>query len=520
MINSSPASLNKFTLNISIPSEEGISFNKGEILKGQVQEIKNNGLISIFIKGKLIEAFSEVMVNKGQQLFLMVDDMKDGKVVLRVLTPELLGKIENANLANTLKEIGLPSDQNHLLVVKKLIQHNLPVTHDNIKNILRAVNMLGGLTPKNLEIAALAIAKDVPVNKISLTALAQFADGKHNISNLIKELVGLIKGLENYTPTNKNATSPVASEPRPVASNVAERTGVRQDGRVVVNQPSRGESLPGADKSTLPSNLGQTIINANLNTSSETVLKPSSTFSTMANNPVTSSIFSLLNQLTEEIVLPLKNDMSPVEQRAALVESLRFNLINEKELLRGLNLIRDILQQKENLGIDKNVITSLMDKVSDIEKELVGQRLLNVISKFSVDNNPNFYYLSFPVKVDDDYRLCQLKINKNAPRLSLEDMDHIKFIVSLETGNLGLVLFHVEWHKNKTLQLQGVVETRTVCDHIDNRIGELTDALTNMGYVVDYKGVKVAKTDEPLRLQFKEVDEDEVVKPFVIDIRV
>lgn len=519
MINNNSVSFNKFTLNISIPSAEGISFNKGEILKGQVQDIKNNGLISIFIKGKLIEAFSEVLVNKGQQLFLMVDDMKDGKVFLKVLTPEMLGKIENANLANTLKEIGLPSDQNNLLIAKKLIQHNLPVTQENVKTLLRAANMLGGLTPKNLEIAGLALAKDVPVNRTYLTALAQFADGKHNISNLIRELAVLIKGLENYSAPNKNDAGTLQSEPRPIAPNMPEQTGVRQDGRVLVNQPGRAESYPlVADKAPQPNSPGQALINTSINVSNEAFVRPGSTFTPMSKNPVNAGIFQLLNQIAEELVLPVKNDASPKVQREALINALKLNLTNEKELLKGLNLLKDILQQKDNLGINKSVINSLMEKVGEIERELVGQKLLNVISKFSADNNPNFYYLSFPVKVNEEYRLCQLKINKDAPKLSLQDMEQIKFIVSLETGNLGLVLFHVEWHKSKTLQLQGVVETKAVSDYIDAHIGELTQALTNMGYAVNYKGIKVAKTDEPLRLQFKEVDE--VVKPFVIDIRV
>lgn len=517
MIRSSSASFNKFTLNISAPSGEGISFNKGEILKGQVQDIKNNGLISILIKGKLIEALSEVIVNKGQQLFLMVDDMKEGKVILKVLTPEMLGKIENANLSNTLKEIGLPPDQNHLLIAKKLIQHNLPVTADNIKNILKGVNILGGLTPKNLEIASLAVAKDVPINNASLTAMAQFVDGKENISSLVKELEGLIKTLENYSSPTKTTINPLLSESKPAITNVTEQNLAGKDGKLIVNQTViKTENLSIADKAPLPQKVSQPISSI-INTPNEAVFRTSNTPTTITANPLNTSILQLINQLTELITLPI-NNTSPQEQRETIIESLRANLTNEKELIRGLVLIKVILQQKENLGIDKTVINSLIDKVSQLEKEIVGQRLLNVMAKFSADNNPDFYYLAFPVKVDEEYRLCQLKINKNDAKLALEDMDYIKFIVSLETGNLGLVLFHVEWHKNKKLQLQGVVETKVVSDHIDNHIGELTNALTDMGYIVDYKGIKVAKTDEPLRLQFKEVDE--VVKPFVIDIRV
>ena len=43
----SQVNLNKFSLNVPSTLESGLKFNQGEILKGQVQEIKEDRLISI-----------------------------------------------------------------------------------------------------------------------------------------------------------------------------------------------------------------------------------------------------------------------------------------------------------------------------------------------------------------------------------------------------------------------------------------------------------------------------------------
>lgn len=193
----SQVNLNKFTLNISSTSESGLKFNQGEILKGQVQEIKGNGLISMNIKGKIIDALSTVEVNKGQQLFLMVDNIKDGKAILKVLTPEKLNKMENSNLSNNLKEMHLPAHDKNIQMAKKLIQHNLPLTAENLKIISKGVNLLNGVTPRNLELVGMAMAKGAPITPQTLESLVQFVEGKSNLASLTNETVNILNQMES-----------------------------------------------------------------------------------------------------------------------------------------------------------------------------------------------------------------------------------------------------------------------------------------------------------------------------------
>lgn len=514
-----PISFNNFTLNLAKALDEGISFNKGELLRGQVQEVKDNGLVSIFIKGKLIEAFSEVMVNRGQQLYLMVDDMRDGRVVLKVMTPELLGKIENANLASTLKEIGIAPEQNNLQMAKKLIQHNLPVNNDTIKAMARGVSLLGAATPKNLEIVGTALANNTPVSKAALTAMANFVDNKADLANVAKELMTVLNKVADANPALKgvilNLSTNTAAADRPIPAAMAANVLLTADKTTMPNltlnqaAPSPLNPIPAGGESVSLTNNPET-----------TGLNPLSNITGTDNLATATNVraLTLLNQLVNTLIVPINPDM-PANIRQEIGEALRTALTSEKDLLKGLNLVKDILTQKEIPGIEKGLISQLVKGIEEMEREVVGTKMFNVMTKFSADNNFNYYYFSFPVKINEEYRLCQLKIDKESGMNSLRDADNVKFIVSLDTKNLGLVLFHVDWHKNQMLNLQGVVETPAVKQKIESNVNGLIKTLQAFGYTVDYQGIKIAALDEEL-MRVKLQETPEVVKPFVIDIRV
>lgn len=441
--------LNKFILSISGPSESALNFKQGEILTGQVQVVNKNGLVSIYLKGQLIDAQSTVAVSKGQQLFLMVEDMKDGKITLKVLTPESLNKMENSNLATTLKAMNLPVDDKNLQMVKKLIQHNLPVTSENIRIISKGVNTLNGVTPRNLELVGMAMAKGAPITPQALESLAQFIEGKSNSASLTKETASLL-------------------------------------GQMTSNTSVLSTSQTGG--------------NSNVQ-------------ATLSNN-----VFQLLKQINESMTLSV-NQGSSTDLAKEIAQGLKTNLANENDFLRGLSLVKTVLQRKEILEVPKNSLSLLINNLDEIEKELAGQKLTNVMSRLSADKDLDFYYLSFPIKIEDEYRLSQLKIAKNGGNKSLADMDNLKFVVSLDTRNLGLVLFHVEWQQGASLKIEGVVESDLALKHIETDVNKLVKGLEEHNYLVHYNGIIVStRGKEEMRVKLEE--KNEIVKPFIIDVKV
>ena len=186
---SNQVSLTRMMLNITTPQDQGLSLARGEILKGAVQDVKADGLVMIMLKGRLIEAVSEVIVKPGEQLYLVVDDFRNGKAYLKVLTPQGIEKIENASVSANLQAMGWPAKDEYVAMARKLLQHNLPVTGDNLKSLARSVNMLGGFTGRNLEIAAFALERELPLNQQTLLALLQHTSPESNVARLAENLI-------------------------------------------------------------------------------------------------------------------------------------------------------------------------------------------------------------------------------------------------------------------------------------------------------------------------------------------
>ena len=153
--------------------------------------------------------------------------------------------------------------------------------------------------------------------------------------------------------------------------------------------------------------------------------------------------------------------------------------------------------------------------------ELTGQKLFNFITRSNPDTPLNYYYFSFPVQIDEQYHLCQLRVDRENGKKSLHQQDQIRFIVSLNTERMGIVLFHVTWQRNHTLTLQGVVESGEVSRYLQTHLGNLVNSLERLGYLVNSLGIKVATDREELEdLRVRLTEQQQAVRPLGIDIRV
>jgi len=897
---SSQISLNKITLNVSSPKDGGVSLNKGELVKGIVQEVKPDGQVLLAIKGQVIEAVSEVPVKPGQELFLLVDDFRNGKTYLKIANPEMLGKIENANISANLLGMGISAKDETIALARKLMQYNMPVNADNLNELARNVKLLGGSNSKNVEIAAFALSRGIS-SREGLTALASFLSPRGNSVQLISALNRLIDILSAQIPATMQAeseTSPVNSarsalpintglatesaqlmanvqtpiksgeqllqklpndvlpqstiigvdEPKPapaqattIPASIPEETAssapMRASASIVLEEtvpatsrpaaatpgnvteepapavlkqasaasvtvveetvpatPRPAAAIPGnvteepapsvpgqasAESATVveetapgipktaaapavvaeesassipgqvsavmatvveenvpaihrqaaatpavvveepapsipgqavaasaivveetapvtprpaaatpgnvteepapsapgqaseasatvvgkaaPAVTGQSItipINVtaepdlaiprqtdptSVNTTEESAQRlplkseaagpnssivaeeaplanlkgetsPASTSpprnealpanqleqespgkapsgeqgSKIASSVVPEDETGINNKVLaenketglprvtmENIIKAVPTNMENIKPEAAQLlqtdsiglnksesdpSTLRSDLTSgssqEKLVLRLVNMLQTLVDQieidpttdkiseklqmntksetdiikalllVEDLNNDKRLgenLSSLKDiplRLDNLVKEISGQRLFNLSSRTPGDNLNSYFYFSFPVKMDNEYSLCQLKVNKDA-RKSLKNMDNINFVVSLNTSKLGIVLFHVNWQRQGNIKLQGVVQSQTTCNYLDNKIGELVNSLQNLGFKVSNLGIKVSQTTAEFNsVQPGLVDVKDRLRPLGIDVTV
>lgn len=570
----SQVSFNKIMLNIPTPQGEGVNFNKGEILKGLVQEVRDDGLVMLFIKGKLIEAASEVMVKSGQQLYLMVDEHRDGRTYLKVVTPQMMGEIENANLSASLREQGVASNQENVQMARKLLDYNLPVTTSNLNNLSREIKMLGGYNPRNLEIAAFALSRNIAVSPSTLSALAKFVtSGGHDVARLfngLAQVISLLNADDSMPPATSAQTapsdpqrsvlagtliSPVPSdaEANVTAQSLQTKSAVSFAEAIVYsslaerNQAAELQnSKPTVTAFSPAANSAETDINANLITNKSTVnpldrqniagvrgqnnigttTQTAESRALLAANMAADEIIAGTDRNFKEILdlvqrlfeaMTLKADDSP----GAAAQKLAAIIKSEPEVIKNLQVLGEILKNvkpEASNPVLKELTSDLISRLEGMEKEMTGQRLFNITARLPGENIINGYYFAIPVQIQNELHLCQLKIHRDAKK-SLQMQANIRFIVSLDTKNLGMVLFHVDWKRTGELNLQGVVENNKTLKYLNENRDTLIRKLQALGYKVTFSGIKLARPEamENLRPQLGEKTETPL-RPFSIDV--
>ena len=681
-------SLSKTMLNIATPKDQGLNLSKGEVLHGQVQGIREDGTVLLAIKGKVIEAATEVPVKQGQQLHLMVDDFRNGKTYLKVLTPQAMDRIENSNVSASLREMGIPAKEANIMMARKLLQHNLPVTQNNINDLSRAMSILGGSNERNAEIAVFAMSRSIPLNVQNLAALAQYISSDSEIGKLVESILqNLLKlgssgadtinrqpgqsfelrqavNLANaarqsltaeYLSANKPAaeqpaatgaktaaemqqagTRPTAEQPaqaaaragtaeqpaptgaktaagelqqagtrttaeqpaqaaaragtaeqpaltgaktaagelqqagtRPTAEQppqAAARAGaaeqpaptgaktaageLQQAGtRPTAEQPPQAAARAGAAEQPAPTGaktaageLQQSTARPVAEQAAQVIDRQTSGQPMPAENttareiPQSAGRLEMLEQSLNSSVKGMNETISRVmtvlrplldilqldvsDSGKGIAEKIQNFLYSEKDLIRGLVFLEDLLKNEISTG-KSPLMADLLAKIEGLEKELSGQRIFNFVSRQGGENSFNYYYFSFPVEIDSEYRLCQIRINKDAGKKSLINQQNIRFIVSLDTKKLGMVLFHVDWNRSQKIEIQGVVESRRVHNHIKANINQLLRGLEGLGYDITNLGIKVVdERDQFGRLKMGLEEVPSTIRPLGIDVTV
>ena len=202
------AAADRVVLNVNPALEAGARFTRGEILRGIVEEIKADGIISLLIKGKLINAVSEVNVSRGQNLYLLVDGYENNLTHLKLITTQGLTEPDDINLSVNLRSIDVDPNPDIIMIARKLLQHDLPVNQQNIAEILKAMDMVGGISARNLEAAIFALEHNVPFDKNIFPLINQFISSDGDLSRLIRELIQLLARME--TIVRSDSASPAA----------------------------------------------------------------------------------------------------------------------------------------------------------------------------------------------------------------------------------------------------------------------------------------------------------------------
>lgn len=521
-------SLSRVFLNINNPADKrGLVFNQGDILRGVVKDVDASGMVRVLIQGRLIEAMAEAAVNSGQNLNLLVEEVQPGRITLKVLTPEVMNRLEQANLAAQLKEIGFIPSEDNITLARNLLENHLPVNRSTMGQGVQILQHLGGSTPESLRAAAWAVKNNIPVNQELLARVMNFFNSKPDIASLYQQISQILARFQPSLDSAHTFTSPVP------ASSLAAQPDARAAGSQTTAAPGtfgqvydeadllRGASTAGINQSENPApgtasrgSSGLVVSNFQPGTGENVKQVPVSPSVLPAASTVTvSKLWPLVQTLLENLAVGGDGAAKPI------LAQLQQTVISRPDLLQGLLMTEGVL---ETSLPENHPLRELAAVIKGLEHELSGQQIVNTMSRFAPDTVFPGLYLTFPFQIDSNqYTMCELRLHRDQHQTNRQK-DTLQIAVSLDTPKMGIVLFHVTWKRSGTLDIQAVVEKETVRAFLQKHWTELSTGLEQQGYQVNNLGIKVAdaRTEaESLRpaLQSASVPN---IRPISIDITV
>jgi hypothetical protein len=472
-MHNNPLFLNRMSLDAAfLPGDGDTVFHKGELLQGLVKGINADGLVALWLKGRLIEAATQVKVEAGQTLMLMVDEVEAGQIRLKVMTPAGLQKTETETIAARLMEIGISPRDIHIQLARYLLAYNLPLNRSTLELMLKGTAILGGATRENMNLTAFQLSQGLPQHPAVLLALAQYVNPGSNVNSLRQDIIQLLSNAPNieFLLQQAGADNPRASAPQATANPAPVP---------VDTAPAPG---PAADSGT-----NRTPLSANTNIASST--PPPSNL-----NTTSAGLTMIGKDLLNQVLTLVRHELTVQEVQASqstpvLASRIGEMLRRQPELLRGLLLLQNLLEISVKDG-QQSLALTLQTKLQSYSRELLGQQVINLVPPPSQGDAPQCYF-SFPVQIGEQQRLCEFRIYGEEGQASLKDREQINVAISMDTPRLGPVAFHLSWHASRLIEMRSVVTKQASYRLMAPHLPELHQALRELGYTVRDHGLKI-----------------------------
>ncbi len=455
----------------------------GQVLAARVLEILAGGQALIMLNGEKILAETQVPMQKGQGVLLEVTGLQQGQLHLKVL-PDSGGEglpVAPEQVVKTLTQANLPVDDFHLGVVRELLQHNLPATPANIKQVLAVLQNLGSKEPTLITETVRLMARELPVTVAGA---------------LISAIVGVLEGgpepsqQQSFGQVRAALEQVVLSKPQPVPEpEVSQQVALKNPLPKLIQhleQILQGEKMPDANinrgASPTPRNLPVTpdalvkVLQDAIEYAGQETIK----YSGGSEKPVPQ-----INPGTNSEVKKEQGDfINPVADREQIVGQL-IRLLERKP-----HPVKALLQEA---GMDQG--TSLRPvsaaPVSQVEAALAllenpGERA----EQSGQRTQGEVYYLPLPLRNEQQTRMGELYVWRREPHeaKSLEEGLYLAFF--LTTENLGSLRIDIAV-KGYHLEVHFLVESSKVAEVIQQGLQGLAAALRSSGFEPDSLQCKV-----------------------------
>lgn len=457
------AFIEKYLQSKGISSDSGEGQAVKELLSkflGEFKKLSSEDILA-FVENNL--DFSEENINSFNNLFKGDSSIED-----------LLKKINDS-----IKELDIPKNNSSINVENKIAEQLVNKPIENAKNAMDNIN--SALATKiynendltNNKINILDVLKTLAANNDSTTESVQ--ESKFDESQLSKSLIEKLNDKELVQSIKDTIGDSLSNKevPKTQAANLIESTN-----KIKVEEllsKSEGKEVK------LTTNEFRQFIDLINKTEVDEISKKS-----LANEKSNIEPKPLTSTGPDKNIQVIKETASKTQLNGLFEERLDSKELIKSEIKNKIEDVRDIV---------KNLISQTESKEAGYEK--VMNLIKSNINDIKVFNSisDEYYYLNFPVTLQNVEYPCQLIIKDNRKDGKKIDSTNAKMVVSVKTIKLGEVDGYLTMKENR-------IDVKLKCDDkftyvLNNNKSKLVEGLSTLGL---YVSVSVEPKDKPANI--------------------
>ncbi|GKX31728.1 hypothetical protein SH1V18_42080 [Vallitalea longa] len=516
----------------------GREFQKGQILKGEVLDIKQKNILIRLANSTVITAklTDQMEFSIGQKVMFQVKESNMEQILLKPIMDESSNPKSN-KLSQILEEANVTVNNKNIEIVDKLLNNNMKIDKEFINKILTLTRQFKDTDVDKL---ILLLKNDIPVTEENIEQLNNYIKNNNSIKQDMISLANHIiddehinvdvkqKLINIFTYSDSDfSTVDTKSSSEDMSLNVgsqevSEMVDAKLNSEFVKNQQVSTDVISNQTNDVNMEKLGDILSQEGIDELKDEI---NNTYTLKGNNTLDLSKDLTMEKLQQEIfALEIKEEikkhiMNNITNRL-LKTAVDKNIYLSKNALNDPKLINEYFNDIYNKVVNILKLTqgTMNGKNSAISKD--AAKIKNNI-EFMNNLNSNFNYVQLPFKFNNKLVGSELYIfeNKKSPRKKANN-NSISALLRLDYVNLG----HIDVYINKlekNIELKFYVDDDKTKNVIDNHIINLHKKIISYDYnIMGLTVINNNKNFDFVKDFMKRKSDNKSVKRYTFDMRV
>lgn len=539
---------------LSGPGKEA-SLNKGDILKGEVTDLRSNEVTLRLNDGRTLHAklatAAELAI--GQETEFLVQDSDESLIVLKLLSDSDSSFTESA-IDKALESSGIPKSQQAVSIVRALLIAGLPANKDMLRKMMQysAAN-------RDVELSTLTtlLKSEIPVTRTNASQLQAYRNFEHRLLSQASTLTSSIGSALRFGEASPEFAVSLLASFFPEEAPTLPVTTASSDSFIYKPDTDRqADSLETEIISRAASDAEPTANAFPAQTNPSEVSTASAVFQKDSGMPLTSLLaepqnkainllleelsagfpeepaFSALQSMPERTAQQLFSALASFggKNPSALASLLKkepvLTELLDKTLLSGFVLQPEDLEKEDAVKTFYEELNRTLAKMTELCKESPSSPALKTATdtagkmqdnlSFMNSLNQLFPYIQLPLKMTEQLTHGELYVYTKKKDLSAQNKE-VSILLHLDMDSLGPTDIHVSLLR-QAVNAQFYLPDEESASAVSGQLSELTTALSQKGFLLT-AGVSVRTKEAERITDLLTGGENVPMKRFRFDIR-